>query len=299
MDCGPSCLKMIAEYYGRNYSLRTLRQLCFISKEGVSLFGISKAAESIGFHTIGGRFTFEKIFEHQPLPCIIHWNQNHFIVLYKIKKKGTNLCIHVADPGKGLLKYSKEEFISGWISTINKGEEKGVALLLEPTNAFYEREDEKSKVGQRRFRFLANYFLRYKNLFGQLILGLLVGSLIQLIFPFLTQAIVDKGIANQNINFIWLILIAQLMLLLGRTSIDFFRRRILLHISARINISLLSDFFIKLMRLPMSFFDTKLIGDILQRIEDHKRIENFITSQLNINQGYWDQQELSFLKKVY
>lgn len=210
----------------------------------------------------------------------MHWSQNHFVVLYKIKKKTRKgYTLWIADPGKGLLKYSKEEFINHWISTRLNGEEKGIALLLEPTTSFYEKNGERSVNIKSRLNFLSAYFYRYKKFFGQLIIGLLVGSLLLMILPFLTQIIVDTGIANQDISFIWLVLIAQLMLLLGRTSIDFIRRRILLHISTRINISLISDFFIKLMKLPMSFFDTKLLGDLLQRIEDHSRIERFLTAQ--------------------
>lgn len=279
MDCGPSCLKMIAGYYGRNYALNTLRTFCFLGKEGVSLMAISKAAEKIGFHTVGGRFTFDRLAEKALLPCIVHWNQNHFVVMYKIKKCRRGHIVLVADPGKGLLKYSQEEFLTHWLSTRTQGEEKGIALLLEPTSIFFEQKGEEKIAIKSRLKFLYNYFLRYKKIFRQLMLGLLVGSLLLMIFPFLTQAIVDIGIANQDIGFIWLILFAQLMLLLGRTSIDFIRRRILLHISTRINISLVSDFFIKLMKLPMFFFDSKLLGDLLQRIEDHSRVERFLTGQ--------------------
>jgi ATP-binding cassette subfamily B protein len=277
MDCGPACLKMIAGYYSKRYTLDRLRQRCFISREGVSLLGISKAAEEIGFRSLGGKFTFEQLAGKTPLPCIIHWQQNHFVIVYRIKKRRSKTTVYVADPGKGLLTYTKQEFCEGWISTRSRGEDKGIALLLEPTTLFYQQEGE--AVTKNRFRFLVNYFRPYRKLFGQLLLGLLLGSILQLFFPFLTQAVVDTGIANQNIGFIYLILLAQLMLLLGRTAVDFIRRWILLHISARINISLISDFFIKLMRLPMSFFDTKLLGDLLQRIEDHNRIERFLTAQ--------------------
>lgn len=279
MDCGPTCLKMIASYYGKDYSLELLRDYCFIDRKGVSLMGISRAAEKIGFKTIGGRLTAEKLIKKAPLPCIIHWNQEHFVVLYNIKARKTKATFCIADPGKGLLKYSQEEFMDHWISARTNGEEKGIALLLEPTTLFYDQEGDSKDDPKNRIKFLSKYFLAHKKFFGQLMLGLFIGSLLQLVFPFLTQAIVDTGIANQNISFIWLVLLAQLMLLLGRTSIDFIRRRILLHISARINISLISDFFIKLMKLPMSFFDTKLLGDLLQRIEDHSRIERFLTAQ--------------------
>jgi ATP-binding cassette subfamily B protein len=280
MDCGSACLKMISSFYGKEYALETLRDYTFSGKAGVSLMGISKAAEKLGFRTVGGRITFEKLAEKSPFPCIVHWNQEHFVVVYEIKKhRNGKYTVFVADPGKGLLKYTKEEFTERWVSTKTNGAEKGVALILEPTTLFYEQTDEQQLNPKNKIRFLSKYFLRYRSFFGQLILGLLVGSLLLLAFPFLTQAVVDTGISNKNIGFIWLILLAQLMLLAGRTSIDFIRRRILLHISARINISLISDFFIKLMKLPMGFFDTKLLGDLLQRIEDHSRIERFLTAQ--------------------
>ncbi|MGQ1948705.1 peptidase domain-containing ABC transporter [Geofilum sp. OHC36d9] len=279
MDCGPACISMVALWYGRKYSLEYLRRRAFIGKEGVSLLGISKAAEKLGFKTIGGRFSIEKLANQVTLPCILHWNQNHFVVLHKVAKKHKQYVFHMADPGIGLLKYTQEKFVNHWISTATKNEEKGIALLLEPTPKFFEQEGELYKKKSGKLTFLSKYFARYKKLFVQLIIGLLTGSLMQLIFPFLTQAVVDNGIANKDIVFVWLILLAQLMLLLGRASIDFIRRRILLHISTRINVSLISDFFIKLMKLPMSFFDVKLLGDLLQRIEDHRRVERFLTAQ--------------------
>lgn len=279
MDCGPSCLKMISAYYGKDYTLDTLRDYTFIAKNGVSLMGISKAAEKIGFKTVGGRFSVNKLIEKVLLPCILHWNQEHFVVLYKIRKKRKDIIFYIADPGKGLLIYTEEEFNECWISTKTNGEEKGVALLLEPTDLFHKQETDNPTKISGKLKFLSTYFKSYKKFFRQLIIGLLFGSLLQLIFPFLTQAIVDIGIGNKDISFIWLILLAQLSLIIGRTSIDFIRRRILLHISTRINISLISDFFIKLMKLPMKFFDTKLLGDLLQRIEDHSRIERFLTAQ--------------------
>lgn len=279
MDCGPTCICMITSWYGRNYSLESLRNGTFIGKEGVSLLGISKAAEKLGFKTLGGRFTLEKLANKAPLPCILHWNQNHFVVLCKITQKHKQPIFHIADPGKGLLKYTKNEFVNHWISTTTNNEEKGIALLLEPTPLFYEQEGEPRKKKPGKLMFLLRYFAGYKRLFVQLVIGLLAGSLMQLIFPFLTQAVVDNGIANKDIGFVWLILLAQLMLLLGRAGIDFIRRRILLHISTRINVSLISDFFIKLMKLPMGFFDVKLLGDLLQRIEDHRRVERFLTAQ--------------------
>ena len=278
MDCGPASLVMIAQHYGRHYTLDHLRERCSLARDGVSLLGISKAAEEIGFRTVGGRLTFEKLAEKALLPCIVHWNQEHFVVVYALRKQRKGYTIFVADPGKGLLTYSREEFCEHWISTRTNGEEKGIALLMEPTQLFYEREGDQLP-SENRIRFLWKYLLRYRRFFGQLILGLLIGSLLQLVFPFLTQAIVDTGIQGKDIGFVWLVLLAEMMLLFSRTAIDFIRRKILLHISTRINVSLISDFFIKLMKLPMKFFDTKLTGDLLQRIEDHRRIENFLTNQ--------------------
>ena len=279
MDCGPSCLAMIVKYYGKDVSIEQLRKICSLGKDGVSLLGISKAAETIGLKTIGGRLSLNTLAHEIPLPCIVHWNQNHFVVVYKIKKHNKEkYTVYVADPGKGHVTYTKEEFCEHWISTKNNGEEKGIALLLEPTEQFYAQNDTKAVPTQRRVKFLWNYLKKYKRFFTQLILGLLLGSLLQLVFPFLTQAIIDTGIGGKDVGFVWLVLLAEMMLLFSRTAIDFIRSKILLHISTRINISLISDFFIKLMKLPMKFFDTKLMGDLLQRIEDHRRVEQFLTS---------------------
>jgi len=284
MDCGPASVKIIARYYGKDYTLDTLRNYCSIAHDGVSLLGISDAFENIGFKTIGGKLTIEQLINDAPLPCVLHWDQNHFVVLYQVKKKSffnRKTHFYIADPGSGLKKYNEEEFKKHWLSTQSNNEEKGVVLLAEPTQDFYAKEDEKLDKGNVKFLF--SYFKRYKKYFGQLILGILLGSLLQLIFPFLTQSIVDIGIKNQNIRFIYLVLLAQMVLIISQMSSDFIRRWILLHISTRINISLVSDFFIKLMKLPMSFFDTKLVGDILQRISDHDRVERFLTSQaLNV-----------------
>lgn len=278
-DCGATCLAMIARYYFPQYHTEAIKERFDINTEGVSVLAISKVAEIIGFKTIGGLISFSALSSANRLPCIIHWDQNHFVVVYKINKtwKG-KYQIYVADPGKGLITYTKEEFCEHWISTKTNGEEKGVALLLEPTEQFYDQADTEKVSTQNRAKFLWSYLKKYKRFFLQLILGLLLGSLLQLIFPFLTQAIVDTGVGGKDIGFVWLVLLAEIMFLFSRTAIDFIRSKILLHISARINISLISDFFIKLMKLPMKFFDTKLMGDLLQRIEDHRRVEQFLTS---------------------
>ena len=277
MDCGPTCLRMIAKHYGKTYSLQNLRDKSYITREGVSMLGISDAAEAIGFRSMGVRITFEQLMNEAPTPFVAHWNQNHFVVVYKINKlRNGKIFVHVADPARGLIKFTKEEFMSGWANTKEEGEDKGLCLLIETTPDFYQAEDE--KLNKSGFKFLFSYLRPYKNIIAQLFLGLLLGSLLQLIFPFLTQSIVDKGINNQNLSFVTLIVIAQLVLIFSRTIVEFIRSWILLHLGTRINISLISDFLIKLMKLPVSFFDTKMIGDLIQRIGDHKRIENFLTS---------------------
>lgn len=279
MDCGPTCLAMIAKFHGININRAYLRECCSLGKDGVSLLSVSKAAEMIGLKTIGGRTHFNSLINELPFPYIIHWNQNHFVVVYKIKKhQNGNYTVYVADPSKGFVTYNKDEFCEHWISTKTNGEEKGVVLLLEPTEQFYSQQGTKSIPSQNRLRFLWSHLKKYKRFFTHLILGVLFGAILQLVFPFLTQSIVDTGIGGKDIGFVWLVLIAQMMLLFSRTAIDFIRSKILLHISTRINISLMSDFFIKLMKLPMKFFDTKLMGDLLQRIEDHRRVEQFLTS---------------------
>jgi len=279
MDCGPACLRMISKYYGRHTDLQKLRNLSYITRQGVSMLGISQAAEAIGFRTIGARLSYEQLEKDATIPCIAHWNQKHFITIFKIK----NNKIWVADPANGIIKYSKNEFLKGWISTNIEGIPQGFCLLLEPGPDFFQQPSIDEKLNKTGFRFLLLYLKPYKKFVSQLVIGLILGSLIQLIFPFLTQSIVDYGINNQDIGFIYLILIAQLILFISRMSADLIRSWILLHIGSRINISLISDFLIKLMRLPISFFDTKMIGDITQRIGDHKRIETFLTtSTLNI-----------------
>ena len=279
MDCGPTCLAMIARHYGVRVDRDKLRQICALGKDGVSLLGISKAAEKTGFKTVGGRLPFDVLACEVPMPCIVHWNQNHFVVVYKIRKHGKGrFSVYVADPGKGLVNYTREEFCEHWISTKAHGEDKGIALLLEPTELLYSQKDDVMVSRHNRTKFLWGYLKKYKRFFMQLILGLLLGSLLQLVFPFLTQSIVDTGIGGKDIGFVWMVLLAEMMLLFSRTAIEFIRSKILLHISTRINISLISDFFIKLMKLPMRFFDTKLMGDLLQRIEDHRRVEQFLTS---------------------
>jgi ATP-binding cassette subfamily B protein len=277
-DCGPTCLKIIAKHFGKTFSISDLRRISETTREGSSLLNLSDTAEKLGFRTLGVKLS-AKTLKEAPLPCILHWNNDHYVVLYKIKKG----VYYVSDPGHGLIQYSESEFLDRWIgknSTID--EENGIALLIEPTPKFnkYNSVDDEQSYG---FGFLFQYVFRYKKFITQLIIGLLAGSLLQLVVPFLTQSVVDVGIKNDDINFVYLILFAQITLFIGRSSIEVVRSWILLHLSTRINISLVSDFFIKLMNLPIAFFDTKMTGDILQRINDHKRIESILTtSSLNV-----------------
>lgn len=276
MDCGPTCLRMIAKYYGKSYTLETLRARSFITREGVSMLGISDAAESIGFRTAGVCISLQQLIEDVPLPCVLHWNQNHFVVCYDIKKKRDGYRFAIADPAKQLIAYSEDEFKQCWLVTKVGGEEKGTALVLEPGPNFHESSEE-LECGKHNLRFVMRYLSPYRKQLVQLILGMITVSLLQLMFPFLTQSLVDIGIRDGNLNFITLILAAQLVISISQLSVEFIRSWILLHMNTRINISLISDFLAKLMKLPLHFFDTKVIGDIMQRIGDHNRIESFLT----------------------
>ncbi|PWA05409.1 peptidase domain-containing ABC transporter [Flavobacterium psychrotolerans] len=273
-DCGATCLKIISKHYGKIINIQELRDYSETNRDGSNLLLLSDAAEKIGFRTLGVKINVEKLQE-VPLPCVLHWNKQHFVVLYKIKKG----IYFISDPAIGLIEYHQQEFIKFWIgNNATETTEEGIALLVEPTPKFYQTEfdhEDKNKFG---FSLLAKYIIPYKSFVIQLIIGLLAGSLLQLIFPFLTQSIVDVGIQNQNIHFIYLILFAQLFLFFGKTALELIRSWILLHLSTRINISLISDFFIKLMNLPISFFDVRMTGDIMQRINDHHRIERILTT---------------------
>lgn len=299
MDCGPTCLKMIASYYGKDYSLETLRKRSFITRAGVSMLGVSDAAESIGFKTLGVRISLSQLKHDMPLPCILHWNQNHFVVCYDIKKTRHGDKFYIADPATKKISFSEKEIRHCWLSTKVNGEERGAALVLEPTPPFYEKEDEKGKKS-KSLSFFMKYLRPYRKEFIQLFIGLLVTSVLQLIFPFLTQALVDIGIRNNSLNFIILILASQLILSVSQLAVDFIRSWILLHVNVRINISLISDFLIKLMKLPISFFDAKNIGDIMQRIGDHGRIESFLTgSSLNTLFSFISFFIFSFVLAIY
>ena len=293
-DCGPTCVKMIAKYYGKIINTQQLRDLSETTREGSSLLGLSDAVESVGFKSLGVKLSYEKLIE-VALPCIVHWNKNHFVVVYKIKKG----IIYVSDPAHGLISYTKEEFLTRWIGNNSTEKTKeGVVLLVEPTPLFYQSEfDKDEKFG---FRFIFKYLFKYKKFIVQLIIGLLAGSLLQLVLPFLTQSVVDVGIKNQDLNFVYLVLFAQLFLFIGKAALEVIRSWILLHLSTRINISLISDFFIKLMKLPISFFDVRMTGDLLQRINDHKRIERILTtSSLTVLFSFFNLIVFSFVLGYY
>ena len=273
-DCGPTCLRMIAKHYGKSYSLEYLREKSYISRTGVSLLGLSDAAQAIGLRTLAVSIPYERLVDEAPLPCIVHWRQRHFVVLYKVKKDK----LYIADPAHGLLEYTKEEFLTGWLGDQRDADTTGAILLVEATPEFYDQEASNSKDGLS-FGYLFNYLRPYKRFLLQLCLGMLIGSIIALIFPFLTQSLVDRGIEYRDINFVYLILAAHIMLVTSQTAVQFIQSWIALHVSSRINISLVSDFLAKLMRLPISYFETRVVGDILQRIDDHSRIESFMTGE--------------------
>ena len=276
MDCGSTSLRMIAKYYGKEYSAEMLRNHCHITRNGVSMLGISEAAEYLGFRTLGVKITMEQLVHDASLPCILHWNQNHFVVCYKVKKnRSGRYRFYIADPASQKLCYTEEEFMRCWLSTSVQGRDCGMALLMVPGVNFGKRKEE-CESHRQSLGFFFKYLKPYHRQVVALLLGMLLGSLLQLVFPFLTQALVDRGINGKNLGFVTLILIAQLVLFIAQLSVNFIRGWILLHVNTRIDIALISDFLIKLMNMPLHFFDTKKIGDLMQRIEDHSRIKSFL-----------------------
>ena len=282
-DCGPTCLVIILGYYGKLCNLSKLKELCHKTREGVSLLNMSNAAEALGFHTISSKLNWMQLRYDVPLPCIVHWNQNHFVVVYKIEKHLGKWYVYVSDPAAGLLKYSEEAFLKSWleIRSANGGPDKGIALLLEPTPAFYERQNNERQT-QTKFalKHLLKYLKPHKQNIIQLFLAMIVASLLSLILPFITQSVVDQGVSLGKLGFVKTMLIAQLLIVVGQLANDLIRNWLMLHMTARVSISLISDFLAKLMRLPISFFDTKMTGDIMQRIQDHNRIQDFLTNSL-------------------
>ena len=278
-DSGAASLLMVAKHYGVELDPQEVREKSYAGRDGDLMLALSRTAEHFGFKTVGGNLSLRSLVSEVELPVIVRLAKDHFVVVHKVThdRKGAR-TFFVADPRRGFMRYREEEFVRNWVGTDAEGREpEGVTLVLEPTELFFSRKDA-YRPSSNRLGFLWGYLRKYKKYFWVMIVGLLIGSLLQLIFPFLTQAIVDTGIGGRDIGFVWLVLLAQLMLLFSRTAIDFMRSKILLHISSRINISLVSDFFIKLMKLPMQFFDTKQFGDLMQRIRDHERVQEFLTS---------------------
>lgn len=276
MQCGVACLIMMCKYYKIRCSLQKISELCYATTEGISMLGISTAAYQLGLNSYSGCMKIEQLSTF--LPCILHWDQNHFVILYNVSKNGHRF--YIADPGKGKIVYSLSEFKKHWISTILKGDDRGIAMHLVPSEELNTATFNDCLENEKSLGLLYSYLKKYHKYFALIILGLFLSCILQLIMPFLTQSIVDIGIEHKDISFICLILLGELLIVIGRTGTDFVRRWLLLHISMRINISLVSDFLIKLLKLPMSFFDTKLMGDLLQRMNDHNRVQSFLTSQL-------------------
>ncbi|MCB0750531.1 MAG: peptidase domain-containing ABC transporter [Ignavibacteriae bacterium] len=272
MDCGAACIRMIAKYYGKEISLTSIKNRCSLEQKGLSLLSLSSAAESFGLKTLGIKIDLDIFINRVCLPAIVHWKEDHYVVVYKINKKN----VLVADPAFGLIKYSLAEFINGWLIKKSEQNETGIALIIEPTEEFLKRENETSN--EQKFSHLFDYIAPYKFHFINLLVGLVIGSFLQLCLPFITQNIIDKGINTRDISLIHILLVAQLAIFIGKTFLDFLQSWVILHVSARINISMISDFLIKLMKLPSPFFKNRKIGDILQRIGDHKRIELFVTN---------------------
>jgi len=273
MDCGATCLRMVARYHGRFFSLETLRELTYIGKQGVTMLGISDAAEHIGLQTLAVQTTYDQLNSVIPLPCIAHWNDEHFVVVYRV----TDRYVWIADPAQDKFRITKEEFLQHWASEVNEqGEPQGVLLLLQTTPEFYQQDGE--QMEKSGWGYVLRYFRSYRNLMGQLFLGLILGTLIQLAFPFLIKAIVDVGINIIDLQFITLVLVAQLVLFAAQTGIDALRSWILLHVGVRVNISLISDYLIKLTKLPLRFFDSRMTSDLMQRVADHERVQRFLSS---------------------
>lgn len=276
MDCGPACISMIAKHYGKTIPLQHLREISGMHRQGTSVRGITDAAEQIGFRTLGAKLTMEQLQEEAPLPCIVLWRKKHFMVVYDADDE----FVYTSDPAVGHVTYTIEEFRKGWLLHDMGDDSLGVAILFEPTPDFQENEYEEEDKPSGLF-LLGSYIKRYGTQMRQLIYGVLAIALIQLAFPFLTQAVVDVGISNRDLDFVYVILAAQLMLIFSRTAVEFLQSWILLHVGARVNISMVSDFLLKLMKLPLRFFDSKQTGDLIQRIDDHQRVRDFLTGTIS------------------
>ncbi|WP_269517554.1 peptidase domain-containing ABC transporter [Alteromonas sp. BMJM2] len=269
MDCGATCLMMICHHFGKHFSLEKMRRLCDKGQQGVTFLGINNAAEKVGLKTLPVRMTVAHFMQETLLPCIVHWQGNHFVVVYKIK----NGYVYIADPAGAKIKLTASQFKREWTGN----EDTGIALFLEPTDKFYQEADDSTQTNNGLSQLLSHLF-RFKNFMVQLGIGAVLGSMLNLIVPFLTQALVDHGIGNNDINFVYAVLVAQVILFVSKLANEFIRGWILVHMGTRVNIAVISEFLMKLMRLPLSYFSSRNLGDILQRISDHNKIEEFLTS---------------------
>lgn len=260
---------MVAKFHGKTFSREFLRDKAGITRLGVTMAGIADAAEAVEMRTLGMRMSLESLVNEAPTPFIIPWRQKHFVVIYNTTKDR----IFVADPAQGLLEYSHNDFLEAWTNATDKS---GFVLIIEPSPTFYKLEEDKSK--NKGFGFIWPYLRPYRKLINQLFIGVFVGAVIQFMMPFLMQSVVDIGVNNQDISFIYLILIAQLVLFLSQTLVTIFREWLLLHVTGRFNIKMVSDFLFKMLKLPVNFFDTRNTGEHLQRIQDHTRVQNFVSS---------------------
>ena len=272
MDCGPACLKMIAKHYGKYYSLQYMRDKCGITKEGVSFLDLSHAAENIGLKTLSLKCTIDDLILKVPLPVIVHWDNSHFIVVYNTNPRNGN--INVSDPAKGIIKYTKKEFEKRWVKKAEK--DKGVLMAIEPRAEFYERQGEEKTERKKTFENFLGYFKPYKKSFINLFSVMLLVTVLQGFLPFISKAVIDVGIQTHDVDFIYIVLIANIAIYVSIMLSNMVRDWILLHVTSRVNIALISDYLIKLMLLPITFFENKMTGDILQRAQDHERIRSFI-----------------------
>lgn len=271
-DCGAACLTMIAQYHGQKYSFNEIKKLVPLKKTGVSLKGIQVGANYIGLDSMPIECAVNEL-SNRMCPCILHWNQKHFVVLYKVIDKHTKHTYVIADPNHGIIRLNDIKFVSHWCSNNNKG----IALLLSPTDAFFEQlpqPDRNSSLSD-----LLSFARPHKKLLLHLLLCMLIGCVLSLIFPFLTQSLIDYGVNNHSVSIVTKILLAEIFVFAGSMFANILRNWIVLYIGARINITIISNFILKLISLPISFFSLKQKGDLYQRIQDHNKIEEFLSNQ--------------------